>query len=162
MLKLMALMAILLGGLLFAGRAMAQSATVQCQSEGYQYNECYAPMRMPVLVQQLSKSACIPNRTWGFNPATLRIWVSDGCGGVFADDAPYYGGQGYPYYGPDYNPPPPRHDHGNHQVEAVVAGAILGAVIESSMHDHKHHKYQSGYNGCHGVGCMVDDPDHRH
>lgn len=149
-----------------AGEAIAADATVECMSHNYQYNECYAPLRSPQLVYQSSHSACIVNNTWGFNPATSRIWVSQGCSGVFADPGGYHHGQGG------------THDAGARQYDsrgydsgAVVAGAVLGALIEgaasSSSKKHttsNHYSYTgssgSGYTGCHGVGCLVDNPDY--
>lgn len=65
-----------------ASGASAQS-TVECRSHNYQYDECYAgPLRKPQLIHQISSSACILNRTWGYNPKSRYIWVAQGCSGV--------------------------------------------------------------------------------
>lgn len=142
-------------------------ATVECMSHNYQYNECYAPLRAPQLVNQESHASCIVNRTWGFNSKTRRIWVSDGCSGVFADPGGYHHGQagtfdkGARTYGPR-----------GHDAGVLVAGAVLGAVIAGAgKSDKKRHTTTnsyyytrnsgSGYTGCHGVGCLVDDPDQK-
>ncbi|RUY12737.1 hypothetical protein EN984_34770, partial [Mesorhizobium sp. M7A.F.Ca.CA.004.12.1.1] len=48
----------------------------------------------------------------------------------------------------------------------VVGGAILGALIEGMADDHHNRRHttsnyrsDSSYNGCHGIGCKVDNPD---
>lgn len=148
-----------------AGEALAGDATVECMSHNYQYNECYAPLNAPQLVYQSSHSACIVNRTWGFNPATSRIWVSEGCSGVFADPGGYHHGQAG-----TVDSGARQYDHRGHDGGAVIAGAILGALIEGAASSGKQHttsnssyhtgRSGSGYTGCHGVGCLVDDPDY--
>ena len=143
--------------------ATAADATVECMSHDYKYNECYAPLDAPQLVYQSSHSACIVNRTWGCNPATRRILVSDGCSGVFADPGGYHHGQSA-----TVDPGARQYDHRGRDAGAVVAGALVGALIESNAHGKRHTTTNnyiytgssgSGYTGCHGVGCLVDDPD---
>jgi hypothetical protein len=58
--------------------------TVECRSRGYDYTECGASFRRPQLVQQLSDSECVENRSWGVKTNGV-IWVSAGCGAVFAE-----------------------------------------------------------------------------
>lgn len=164
MYKHMAFLAILSSGMLFAGNAMAGDATVECISQDYKYNECYAPLNAPQLVYQSSHSACIVNRTWGFNPGSRRIWVKDGCAGVFSDAGGYHHGQGG-----TFDPGARQYDSRGRDSGAVVAGALLGALIEGAATSGKKHtttnnylytgKTGSGYTGCHGIGCLVDDPD---
>lgn len=154
----------LLAAAIPAGEAMAGDVTVECISHNYQYNECYAPLYSPQLVYQSSHSACIVNNTWGFNPATRRIWVSQGCSGVFADPGGYHHGQAG-----TYDQGARRYDERGHDSGAAVAGAILGALIVGvatsdksySTSNHYSHtgKSGSGYTGCHGTGCLVDNPD---
>jgi len=138
-------------------------ATVECRSRNYQYDECYAgPLRKPQLIHQTSGSPCILNRTWGYNPKSRYIWVAQGCAGVFADVSGYHHGRG-----DSYDPGARRYDHRGHDVGAVAAGAVLGALVEGMADDsHRKHahttsnyRYDSGYNGCHGAGCLVDNPD---
>jgi hypothetical protein len=148
------------------GQAVAaDGATVECVSHYYQYNECYAPLKAPQLIYQSSQSACILNRTWGFNPRTSRIWVTDGCSGVFADPGGYHHGAAG-----TADPNARQYDHRGHDTGALVAGVILGALLEGAAHhDKKKHTTSnhyvhtgqtgSGYTGCHGVGCIVDNPD---
>lgn len=144
--------------------------TVECVSHNYQYNECYAPLDSPQLVYQSSQAACIINRTWGYNPATSRIWVSQGCSGVFADPGGYHHGEAG-----TYDSGARSYDSLGHDVGELVAGAALGAIIESathSDHDHKRHTTTNnyyhtgnagpGYTGCHGIGCEVDMPHSQH
>lgn len=60
---------------------------------------------------------------------------------------------------------PRMYDHRGYEVGAVIGGAVLGALLEGVTADgeHKHiasnFSSHSGYNGCHGIRCMVDDPD---
>ncbi|MFT3669654.1 MAG: DUF3011 domain-containing protein [Pseudoxanthomonas sp.] len=150
--------------------AYAQS-TVECHSVNYKYNECQAPLRKPQLIHQISSSSCILNRTWGFNPTTRRVWVAQGCSGVFADVSGYHYGRG-----DNYDRSARYYDDRGHDAGAVTAGVVLGAVLEAAASDsHRSHSYttsnnyyirsgadsSSGYTGCHGVGCLVDDPDKR-
>lgn len=137
--------------------------TVECRSRNHQYDECWAGgLKKPQLIHQISSSSCILNKTWGFNPKSGYIWVGDGCAGVFADVAGYHHGRGgtvdanaraYDKHG---------HDTGA-AVGAAVIGALVGGMIEDSKDKHHHHASNhhdsGGYNGCHGVGCLVDDPD---
>ncbi|MCW8060439.1 DUF3011 domain-containing protein [Agrobacterium tumefaciens] len=141
--------------------ARAQS-TVECQSRHYQYGECWAgPLSKPQLIHQTSGSPCILNRTWGYNPRSKYIWVAQGCSGVFADVGGYHHGRGDTF---DQNAR--MYDHRGNDVGAVVGGAILGALIErmaDCSHNRRHttsnYRRDDGYNGCHGVGCVVDNAD---
>lgn len=146
----------------FVGEAQAQN-TVECRSRNYQYDECYAgPLSKPQLIHQTSGSPCILNKTWGYNPNSKYVWVAQGCSGVFADVGGYHHGRG-----DTFDPGARMYDHRGHDVGGAVAGAVLGAIIEGIAEDdkHKHHHTTSnyhddgGYNGCHGIGCTVDNPD---
>ncbi|MFB9948576.1 DUF3011 domain-containing protein [Rhizobium puerariae] len=152
----------ILGAPWIATDARAQS-TVECQSRNYQYDECWAgPLSRPQLIHQTSGAACILNRTWGYNPRSKYIWVAQGCAGVFADVGGYHHGRG-----DGFDPDARMYDHHGHDVGAVIGGAVLGALIEGMTEDHheKHshstsnNRYEKGYNGCHGIGCQVDNPD---
>ncbi len=154
--------AIFLMALWAAPAAQAQS-TVECHSRHYQYGECWAgPLGQPQLIHQISSSPCILNRTWGYNPKSRYIWVAQGCSGVFADVGGYHHGRGDGF---DANAR--MYDHRGHDVGAAVAGAVLGAIVEGMAQDKKSNRHHttsnyapgSGYNGCHGVGCLVDNPD---
>jgi hypothetical protein len=162
MLRYIAAAAVALGAPLTSFEAIAQS-TVECHSRHYQYDECWAgPLRKPQLIHQVSSNPCILNRTWGYNPKSKYIWVAQGCQGVFADVGGYHHGRG-----DGFDPGARRYDHRGNDVGAVVGGAVLGALIEGMAEDQnrKHHHSTSnynkldGYNGCHGTGCLVDDPD---
>ncbi len=144
------------------GEAQAQT-TVECRSRNYQYDECYAgPLSKPQLIHQISGSPCILNKTWGYNPNSKYVWVAQGCSGVFADVGGYHHGRG-----DGFDPGARMYDHRGHDVGAVAAGAVLGAIIAGVAEDdkHKHHHTTSnyrdhdGYNGCHGIGCTLDNPD---
>ncbi|WP_442580073.1 DUF3011 domain-containing protein [Mesorhizobium sp. ASY16-5R] len=138
-------------------------ATVECQSRHYQYDECWAgPLSKPQLIHQVSSSPCILNRTWGYNPKSKYIWVAQGCSAVFADVGGYHYGRG-----DDFDPHARMYDDRGHDTGSVVAGAVLGALVEGMASDkHRQHahttsnyRYNDGYNGCHGTGCLVDNPD---
>jgi len=153
---------ILNGGIfLLIGNSYAQ-ATVECHSRNYEYDECYGGvLKQPQLIHQISSSACILNRTWGYNGQSKYIWVSRGCAGVFADVAGYHHGRGDGF---DENAR--SYDDRGHDVGAVVGGVVLGAILESLASDsHKkshttsNYNKSNEYNGCHGIGCQVDNPD---
>lgn len=144
-----------------ASTAARADGTVECHSRNFQYGECWAgPLKRPQLIHQISGSSCILNRTWGYNPASRYIWVAQGCSGVFADVAGYHHGRG-----DTFDSGARRYDHRGHDVGSVVAGAVIGALVEGMAQESHHHhttsnyRDQGGYNGCHGIGCTVDDPD---
>lgn len=158
--KYVAAAALAIGVLAIAAPAEAET-TVECHSRHFQYDECWAgPLKQPQLIYQISSSPCILNRTWGYNPKNKYIWVAQGCSGVFADVAGYHHGRGDTF---DNNA---RHyDHRGHDMGKVVAGVVLGAIVDEMAKD-RHHKHTTsnyrpddGYNGCHGLGCKVDNPD---
>jgi hypothetical protein len=149
---------VVLIGLVPMGQAAA-GETVECASRHFEYNECGAgPLRSPQLIHQSSSSACIVNSRWGFNRRSGYIWVADGCAGVFADVGGYHHGRGDGY---DANAR--RYDDHGHDVGAVAAGVVLAALLAGAADDnaHKSHKHHSSsdYDGCHGNGCLVDNPD---
>ena len=145
--------------------------TVECGSHNYQYTECQAPLDNPQLIHQQSSSSCIINRTWGFNRKTQRIWVAEGCSGVFADVGGYHYGRGDGYDKNARHYDEHGHDNGN-VVAGVVAAVLVAAALSDSSNKKakkhttsnntyssgKHKHGQSGYDGCHGLGCTVDDP----
>jgi hypothetical protein len=60
-----------------------QSGTVTCVSAPGQRQSCAADTSGGVALQQaMGTGACLLGRTWGYDEKS--IWVSDGCGGVFA------------------------------------------------------------------------------
>ncbi|MDI6029392.1 DUF3011 domain-containing protein [Corticibacterium sp. UT-5YL-CI-8] len=137
--------------------------TVECQSRHYQYGECWAgPLTKPQLIHQVSSSPCILNRTWGYNPKSKYIWVAQGCSAVFADVGGYHYGRG-----DGFDSHARIYDDQGHDAGSVVAGAVLGALVEGlasakhQQHSHTTSNYRAddSYNGCHGVGCLVDNPD---
>lgn len=151
---------------LFAVASPARTeSTVECHSKRYQYDECWAgPLKKPQLIHQISSSACILNKSWGYNPKSRYIWVAEGCAGVFADVAGYHHGRGG-----GHDADTRAYDDRGHDTGAVVGGAVLGALVAGMAEDgRKHHGhahtttnyvYVDGDNDCHGVGCLVDDPD---
>lgn len=169
----------------FSETASAQE-TVECISYNYGYTECQAPLDDPQLVYQESHSACIVNKTWGFNPKTKRIWVNEGCSGVFANASGYHHGRSGTFDNGARTYGSRGHDTG-----AVVAGVLAAALLEgaaqsshkkhttSNAHHHAHGSNSGNsidtrpqfdsqgepnfdthgnYQGCHGVGCDVDTP----
>lgn len=141
--------------------AQSGTVTVECHSVNYQYSECRAPLRAPHLVHQISSSSCILNRTWGFDSRNQRLWVDQGCSGVFADVGGYHHGSSG-----TFDPGSRRYDERGRDVGLLVLGTLAGAAL-SSFDRHEHysnyrsdtHSYANGgYDGCHGIGCMVDKP----
>ncbi|WP_423460886.1 DUF3011 domain-containing protein [Ottowia sp. VDI28] len=143
-----------------AGLIPAASAqeVIECRSTNYQYNECYAGgLSRPQLIHQISSSSCILNRTWGYNSRTGYIWVGEGCAGTFADVGGYHHGRG-----DTYDSGARHYDSRGHDAGLVVGGAVLGAVLGAvfSGGDSEERKSRpSSYDGCHGSGCLVTDPD---
>ena len=154
---------------LFASASFQASAqsTVECHSVNYRYTECQAPLRSPQLIHQISSSACILNNSWGFNPRTRRLWVADGCAGVFADAGGYHHGRG-----DTYDRGARGYDDRGHDAGALAAGVVAAAIIGAAANDHYKERSHtttnyyyndrsgssSDYAGCHGVGCLVDKP----
>jgi len=62
--------------------AQARPRYETCQSRGDDYQYCRTETRGGVRIQrQLSRSACIQNRSWGYDRG--GIWVKDGCRAEF-------------------------------------------------------------------------------
>lgn len=148
---------------LAAPQALARdhSVSVECHSVSYEYSECRAPLQNPQLIHQISGSSCILNRTWGFDRRSQRLWVDQGCSGVFADVGGYHHGRSG-----TFDTGSRRYDDRGRDVGLLVLGALAaGAMSSSDRHEH-HSNYRSdsgayahgGYDGCHGIGCMVDKP----
>ncbi|MBH1963087.1 MAG: DUF3011 domain-containing protein [Comamonadaceae bacterium] len=149
--------ALVVGAILHPADAMAQT-TVECRSRDYQYTECSArDLSRPQLIHQISSSSCILNRTWGYNPRSGYIWVGDGCAGTFADVGGYHHGRG-----DTYDEDARHYDSRGNDAGAVIGGLVLGAILgaaASSSSSPPRENSNSGYDGCHGTGCLVDDPD---
>jgi hypothetical protein len=57
--------------------------TFTCRSDNFRQSYCAADTRGGVsLVRQVSNSACIEGRTWGYDNS--GVWVTEGCAGEFA------------------------------------------------------------------------------
>lgn len=164
--KLLVATAALAGAMLALSAPAKAQSTTECHSQDYQYTECWAGgLSKPQLVHQISSSPCILNRTWGYNPSSRYLWVAEGCAGVFADVGGYHYGRGGQA---DANAR--AYDSRGHDVGAAVGGAIVAALvaglIDGSHKDHSHttsniRSSGNGYSGCHGSGCLVDNPDRR-
>lgn len=64
------------------GRVDHRAAQITCASTGGQYTECAIPGGGEVvLTQQLSKAACVKDRTWG--ETSEGVYVKDGCRASF-------------------------------------------------------------------------------
>jgi len=141
--------------------AQSGTVTVECHSVGYHYSECRAPLRAPQLIHQISGSSCILNRTWGFDRRRQRLWVDQGCQGVFADVGGYHHGRSG-----SFDSGSRQYDDRGRDIGMLVLGSIAGAALSSSeRHEHysnyrsdTHNYAHGGYDGCHGIGCLVDPP----
>lgn len=68
----------------FWTQAASAQGYVTCESRDGGYRECYSGFQYPpVLVRQLSNSACVEGQTWGHRPGL--IWVSRGCRASFEE-----------------------------------------------------------------------------
>ena len=68
-------------GLIVSPSASAEQI-IRCRSNDYQYNHCPTREHGPIrLTQQISKSACIEGRTWGYD--RRGVWVDQGCDAKF-------------------------------------------------------------------------------
>jgi hypothetical protein len=129
--------------------AHAQSV-VRCESIKGRYTECDAPWPSARLLEQNSRAACVAGSSWGFNAASHRLWVSQGCRALFAP-----GGRtattAYPRGG----------TQGQVAVSGAAATALLDAVIaeEERKERERLRREANAYNGCNGVGCYVDNPE---
>lgn len=138
------------------------NVSVECHSVSYEYSECRAPLQNPQLIHQISGSACILNRTWGFDRGNQRLWVDQGCSGVFADVGGYHHGRSG-----TFDAGSRRYDDRGQDLGLLVMGTIAAAALASSDRSERHSNYRSdthsyahgGYDGCHGIGCMVDRPN---
>lgn len=80
---LVVLLPLLALGLTVPPVVAGDSGTVECRSQNYQRAECPVSFRRAVLLEQKSRSACVEGQTWGLRRG--RLWVSDGCAGVFGE-----------------------------------------------------------------------------
>lgn len=102
----------------FASPAAAQEAEVTCASIGHTREVCrlgrdVAEVR---LVRQTSKARCVLDRSWGIDRG--KLWVDEGCGGVFR--VVYIVGGGRP------TPGGGQAGGGGNDVSAVTCGSIGG------------------------------------
>ncbi|RUL69087.1 DUF3011 domain-containing protein [Dyella choica] len=87
-----------------------QAPQVYCASNDGRFARCQVPWRDAVLLQQMSKSGCDRDRTWGFD--RYGIWVNGGCRGQFGP------ARGWPPYGgPGPERPPGRSGWGRQPVQ---------------------------------------------
>jgi hypothetical protein len=84
---------------------------VRCASQGYSYNMCQVDTGQGSrvsLVRQISNTACVEGRNWGWNRA--GVWVNGGCEGVFRVQRRWAGGPPGPGPGPGPWQPGPGWD----------------------------------------------------
>lgn len=128
--------------------ARGSTVSVECHSVGYEYSECRAPLQNPQLIHQISGSSCIVNRSWGFDRRRQRLWVDQGCSGVFADVGGYHHGRSG-----TFDAGSRRYDDRGQDV-----GLLDRHEYHSNYRSDTHSYAHGGYDGCHGVGCLVDPP----
>lgn len=63
----------------WGGGGSGSNYSVTCSSNGNRQQTCAWDSRQgrPVLLEQLSGSSCVENRSWGYRPS--MVWVSNGC-----------------------------------------------------------------------------------
>ena len=103
-------------------------------------NSSPAKMSRPQLIHQISSSACILNRSWGYNPGSGYVWVSQGCAGTFADVSGYHHGRG-----DTYDSGARHYDDRGRDAGAVIGGLVLGAILEGAASGgHRHNPSSDG------------------
>lgn len=101
--RLVIVAGIVAAGLAAVGNGSAQAQPyggygeiVRCESRDYRQYYCNIDTRGGVeIVNQLSDTACVEGRTWGWD--RRGVWVSGGCRGEFASGGRGHGGGGYGY-----------------------------------------------------------------
>ena len=80
----------------------SNSGTIRCESNDGRTQECDTGGSRVMIDRQLSSSACIEGRTWGYG--RNGIWVSQGCRADFrtVDNGGYQGGNYGDNYGNNY------------------------------------------------------------
>ena len=154
---------------LLPGAANAASVSrIVCSSTGYRYSYCPINTRGGVqLSSRLSKSGCKFGRSWGYDGG--GVWVDNGCSAEFLVSRSGRSGSG--------------------DLGGLIVGGVVGALLANGGRDnHRGDNYYSRprprqndrwidptpqfdrdgnpnfdthgrYQGCHGVGCVVDNPD---
>lgn len=123
--RIVATGALVAGSFLVAAGAAAQ-AVVTCRSIDDHYIECPASdFTLPQLVYQISRRACVVNRTWGFDRDRGILWVDDGCAGRFADVGGYHHGRTG-----QFDPGARRYTAHGRDAGPFVGGQALGALLE--------------------------------
>lgn len=143
---------------------------IVCSSANYRYSYCGVDTRRGVqLTSRLSKARCQYGKSWGYDGG--GVWVDNGCSAEFA------------VAGSGRKPSP------GDAAAAIIVGGIVGAILDNNdKHGHRSDNYyprpkprrndrwidptpqfdrdgnpnfdtHGNYQGCHGVGCMVDNPD---
>ncbi|WP_206681846.1 DUF3011 domain-containing protein [Mesorhizobium sp. NZP2298] len=158
-----------------AARAAAPMRLV-CSSSNYRYSYCGIDTRGGVqLTNRLSKSRCQFGTSWGYDGG--GIWVDKGCSAQFLISGSGSGS------GSGRKPSP------GDAAAAIIVGGIVGAILDNNdRHSHHSDNYyprpkprrgdqwidptpqfdrdgnpnfdtHGNYQGCHGIGCRVDNPD---
>ncbi len=142
-----------------------------CSSNNYRYSYCGIDTRGGVqLTNRLSKARCQLGTSWGYNGG--GIWVDKGCSAQFL------------IAGTGRRPSP------GDAAAAIIVGGIVGAILDNNDRHNRHSDNyyprprprrddqwidptpqfdrdgnpnfdtHGNYQGCHGVGCGVDNPDY--
>lgn len=146
----------------------ASVSRMVCASTGYRYSYCPIDTSGGVqLTNRLSKSNCRLGKSWGYDGG--GVWVDKGCSAEFLVSR-----SGKP---------------SSRDVGALIVGGVVGALLANGDRgSHRSDNYYSrprprqndrwidptpqfdrdgnpnfdthgNYQGCHGAGCMVDNPD---
>ncbi len=115
----------------------AGSGVIRCESQDGRVRECPTGGRQVVLERQLSRSACIEGRSWGYG--RHGIWVAQGCRADFRIVEPgSYGGGSYgnpyggAYPGGSYGSP-----YGGNYPDGSHGGPYAGQTFRCESNDNR-------------------------
>lgn len=113
----------------------AGSGVIRCESQDGRVRECPTGGGQVVLERQLSRSACIEGRSWGYG--RNGIWVTQGCRADFriVDQGNYGGGR----YGDPYGGTYPGGNYGQ--------GAYAGQTFRCESNDNRVQRCATGAPG---------------
>jgi len=120
-------------GLLLRATPASAASRIVCESDRDNYNFCRIDTRGGVILrQQLSSSACIQGRNWGYDRD--GIWVDDGCRAEFEVQ-----GRGSSSNRDRRHRGRSDRRSNNNDAAAIVGGVIAVAAIAAAIDSGSHH-----------------------